>query len=760
MGEITIPYKSRKWADLLHSSTKRWNVLVLHRRAGKTTAALNHLQRDAIRIKESRYAYIAPTYKMAKFVAWDMVKKYSRVVPNIDYNEAELTVRYPNNSKLTLFGAEDPNRLRGLGFNGVALDEYSQQPSNIFSEVISKTLADKLGYAIWIGTPQGKNEFYRIYNESKNNEDFLSLFRTIDDTLRDEEGETIDNLRVALEDDRKLVNRGLMTEDEFQQEWYCFPDFTPIITFNGLKQIKDIKVGEFVLTHTNRWRKVLNVLIREYNGELIKVYSFGNYREPIICTPEHPIRICEPSKQKYQWKKAKDIKKGEFIVYPKIIGNKIISEELAEIIAWFIAEGSTDKNRVNFTLNKKEVDYIADICYLAQKLGYKVKRTYNKNCCNIRIADTKLVDFLQTNCGSGAENKKIPFNLIGGYEKLVYKILINGDGCRIKNKKEVFDSFTTISKILAYQFQLLTHSLGKTAGITKRKNQNNIILGRKCDVQDSYNVQVRKGGLKLINTKYSVIGKIDKIEKENYIGNVYNLTTQYDNSYTAFGREVHNCSFEASIKGSYYSKELAMARAQGRIKLVPYDKQLLVHTAWDLGVGENIAVGFFQRLHNELRLIDYWEGTNDEGISYAISIVKNKGYTYGKHFAPHDIEAKELMSGKSRKETAGSLGLEFSVVPKLSVDDGINAVRIIFPRLWISEQTCKYFIDAISQYRREWNDKMGMFNEKPLHDWTSHSADMLRYAAISENEMVNEFDSKKVLEIERIKQERKSQWMT
>ena len=438
MAITVIPYKSLHWAELLHNSTKRWNVLVLHRRAGKTTASLNHLQRDALRKPNSRYAYIAPTYKMAKFVAWDMIKKYSIMIPGVKYNEVELTVKYPNGSKLTLFGAEDPGRLRGLGFNGVALDEYSQQPPNIFSEVISKTLADNLGYAIWLGTPMGKNEFYRIYEESKNNPDFLSVFRTIDDTLKNEEGEMIENLRLALEDDRKLVAQNLITEDEFQQEWYN--------------------------------------------------------------------------------------------------------------------------------------------------------------------------------------------------------------------------------------------------------------------------------------------------------------------------------SFEAAIKGSYYSKELAIARVRGRIKIIPQDKQLLVHTAWDLGVGENIAVGFFQRISNELRLIDYWEGTNDEGITTAISIVKNKGYTYGKHFAPHDIEARELTTGKSRKETATSLGLEFSVVPKLSVDEGINAVRLIFPRLWIDEQKCKYFIDAISQYRREWDEKRGMFKEVPLHNWASHSADRLRYAALSENEMTNEMNVGRIMEIHKVREEYKSEW--
>lgn len=142
---IEIPYQPRQWAEHLYNSVKRWIVLVLHRRAGKTTAVLNHLQRDCIRIAESQFAYLGPTYKQSKRVAWDIVKKISRDIPGIQYNESELTVRYPNNSKLILVGSDNPDSLRGIALWGVGFDEYSQQPSNIFSEIISKALADHLG---------------------------------------------------------------------------------------------------------------------------------------------------------------------------------------------------------------------------------------------------------------------------------------------------------------------------------------------------------------------------------------------------------------------------------------------------------------------------------------------------------------------------------------------------------------------------------------------------------------------------------------
>ena len=420
---ITIPYQPRTWAHNLHSSDKRWIILVLHRRAGKTTAVLNHLQRDCLRITESQFAYIGPTYKQSKRVAWDIAKKISRDIPGVQYNESELTIKYPNGSKLILVGSDNPDSLRGLALWGVGFDEYSQQPSNIFSEIISKALADHLGYAIFFGTPKGKNEFHRIYQAALKNPEWTVVFKTIDDSLRDESGKTIENLRVALEDDRKLVAQGLMTEDEFNQEWYC--------------------------------------------------------------------------------------------------------------------------------------------------------------------------------------------------------------------------------------------------------------------------------------------------------------------------------SFEAAIKGAYYAQQLADARKQGRIKLVPYDPSLKVHMVSDLGVGQNFATGFYQKSGGETRMIDYWQGSNKDGIPQAVKAAKEKPYIYGRWFLPHDAEAASIDTGKTRVTTVKELwpNIDVSVIPRLSVDDGISRGRMMFSHLWIDETNCQQFLDYIAQYRQEWDEDKGMFKEKPLHDFTSHAADVHRGAAVIEDQMSNENES-------------------
>ena len=414
---IEIDYLPRNWSLALHDSQKRWIVAVLHRRAGKTTAALNHLQRSAILIPKSNWAYIGPTYKQAKRIAWKIIKNASSTIPGIKYNEAELKIIYPNGSELALYGADNPDSLRGLALWGVVFDEYSQQSPEIFSEIITKCLADHLGYAIFIGTFKGKNHFYRLYEEAKKDAAWLAIFKTIEESFVNETGEVIENLKVALEDDKKLVAQGLMTQEEFDQEWYC--------------------------------------------------------------------------------------------------------------------------------------------------------------------------------------------------------------------------------------------------------------------------------------------------------------------------------AAEAAIKGAYYAKELAEARKSKRITAVPYDKVLLVHTVWDLGVGQNIAVGFYQGVGRERHMIDFWKGKESEGIADAIAIVKNKGYIYGKHFAPHDAEGREISTGKTRVEFAETFKIKFDIVKKIPVDDGINAGRLFFQRLWIDEQKCQYFLDSISQYRQEWDEDRGMFTEKPYHDWSSHGADIHRYASIVAEEMDN-----------------------
>jgi hypothetical protein len=248
--EVNIPYKPRIWARPFHACLKRFMALVLHRRVGKTTSVINHHQRyamdDALERRRllylkpdlspahlaelvrppggRQYAHILPTYNQAERVAWKMLQHYARPIPGIKANQSKLSIQYPTGHSLQLFGADNPDSLRGLAFSGVSFDEYSQQPQNIYSEIISKALADHLGYAIFLGTIKGKDQLYETHAAAVQSENWFALWQDVDKSLQTEDGITIQLLEQAMADDREQIALGLMTQDEYDQEWFLSAD--------------------------------------------------------------------------------------------------------------------------------------------------------------------------------------------------------------------------------------------------------------------------------------------------------------------------------------------------------------------------------------------------------------------------------------------------------------------------------------------------------------------------------------------------------
>jgi len=434
--ECIVPYKPRTWARPFHQSTHRFSVLILHRRAGKTTAVINHHQRAATddawerrRLLALRpdlapadletlmhppggrhYGHVMPQRNQAKLVVWDRLKYYAGVIPGVKFNESELLVRYPTGHKVQLFGADDPDSLRGPAFSGLSFDEYSQQSANIFSEVLSKALGDHLGYAIFIGTIKGKDHLYQTWAAAQTAPDWFALWQDVDASIATEDDITVQVLQHAMDDERKLIAQGLITLDEFEQEWFL----------------------------------------------------------------------------------------------------------------------STD----------------------------------------------------------------------------------------------------------------------------------------------------------------------------------------------------------AAIKGQWFVTELRAAKDEGRITTVPYDPLLPVDTDWDLGVDDATAIWFSQSLRSgEVRLIDYYEATG-EGLPHYLHVLQDKPYVYGTHWAPHDIQVRELGSGKSRLEVAAGLGLKFKVTPSISVIDGIQAARLLFGRCWFDATKTAPGLEALRHYRKRYNTVMQEFTSTPIHDAASHGADALRGLAV------------------------------
>lgn len=403
--KLVIPYCPREAFEGFHNRLQRWACLVLHRRAGKTVSGINDLIKASLtcKLQDPHFAYIAPYRSQAKSVAWDYLKRYSEPVRK-SANEAELKVTLLNGGRISLFGADNADAMRGLYFDGVFLDEYGDYRPSVWGNVIRPTLSDRQGWAVFSGTPKGKNQFWEVAEIARK-------------------------------------------------------------------------------------------------------------------SPEH----------------------------------------------WFYLELPASRSGL---LPQEE----------------------------LRAAQAQL------------------------------------------------------SK------------------------------------------------------------------------------DQYDQEY--------ECSFEAAILGAFYGVEMRELSMAGRITRVPYDPNIPVYTAWDIGWRDDTAIWFYQMVRGEIHIIDYYaaSGQDIEGLA---SLILSKPYKYKKHYLPHDARAKTLAAaGKSIiEQLAHFLDIKnLAIVPELSVQDGIQAVRAMLPRTWFNESTCEEGIEALRQYQREYDEDKKAFRNTPRHDWTSHPADAFRMLAVAYRE--------------------------
>lgn len=194
---------------------------------------------------------------------------------------------------------------------------------------------------------------------------------------------------------------------------------------------------------------------------------------------------------------------------------------------------------------------------------------------------------------------------------------------------------------------------------------------------------------------------------------------------------------DPQIEGGYYTLAMAQARRDHRITSVPHDPSLKVFTVWDLGIGEQLVGLFFQKTKGgEIHLIDSWQGQNSDALPQAIAMLQlrqyERGYIYGRHFAPHDSTRREVATGQTVIESARRLGVEFEKIDLIPITQRIDRCLMMFPRLYIDENKCESTISALLQYRREWDEKRLDWKEQPVHDWASHFSDALSYASLVE----------------------------
>lgn len=396
-----------------HIRTQRWAAMVCHRRAGKTVGCVADLVLDAKHTKkqDARFAYVAPQFNQAKDVAWIYVKRLTADIQGVELNESELRADFPNGARVRLYGADNPDRLRGLYLDGCILDEYADMRPSVWGEVIRPMLMDRQGWAAFIGTPKGRNEFFRVYDRAKSDTRWFSLLL-------------------------KASESGLISQQELDE---ASEELTP----------------------------------EQYEQEL-------------------------------------------------------------------------------------------------------------------------------------------------------------------------------------------------------------------------------------------------------------------------------ECSFDAAIVGAYYGKELVQAEREGRIKPeLEYDPYSPVHTAWDLGVGDDTAIWFFQCLGPHIYVLDYYESRNMAADHYC-KVVQGKPWYTDKSIAyvPHDAKVREwAMEGhadgkaKQRIEVLYEKKMRPSIVKQHNEMDGINAVRLLLPRMWFDASKCAAAIETLRQFQTDYDEKLRKFKDNPRDDWTNHCADAFRYMAMAHREM-------------------------
>jgi len=203
-------------------------------------------------------------------------------------------------------------------------------------------------------------------------------------------------------------------------------------------------------------------------------------------------------------------------------------------------------------------------------------------------------------------------------------------------------------------------------------------------------------------------------------------------------QQEYETDFSAALVGAFFGVEMREAEQQGRITHVPHDPNLPVFSGWDLGFRDDTAIWFYQVARGEIRVIDFYavSGANIHDIA---EVVRGKPYRYAKHYLPHDARAKSLQTGKSIiEQLAAQLDIsKLAVVPDIGVQNGIQAVRMMLPRVWFDASKCNEGIEALRQYQREYDEDKRAYRASPRHDWTSHPSDAFRMVAVSWSEVAD-----------------------
>lgn len=230
---IDLGYRARRQFIPFHSRRERWACLVAHRRAGKTVACVADINDHALRCtkQDGRFAYVAPYYVQAKDAAWTYLKRFALPVPGAEINESELRVDYKHNgARIRIYGADNYDRMRGGYFDGVILDEYGDMHPAAWPEVIRPMLADRKGWAVFIGTPKGRNDFHAVHERAKADPAWFEM------VLRASESGLIDDEEIE-------AIRAELTPEQFEQEMECSFDAAILGAYYGKEIVEAERAG-------------------------------------------------------------------------------------------------------------------------------------------------------------------------------------------------------------------------------------------------------------------------------------------------------------------------------------------------------------------------------------------------------------------------------------------------------------------------------------------------------------------------------------
>ena len=195
-------------------------------------------------------------------------------------------------------------------------------------------------------------------------------------------------------------------------------------------------------------------------------------------------------------------------------------------------------------------------------------------------------------------------------------------------------------------------------------------------------------------------------------------------------------------EGAIYRHEVERLYSENRVRPVPYDPLLKVHTVWDLGWNDSMTIGFWQRSGAEVRCIDYIEDSHHT-LDWYVAQIEKRDYRWGSDFIPHDGKARNTQTGKSTEEALRAMGRRVVVLPQTGIEEGIKSARMMFPRVYFDVDKTARLLECLKRYRRAINQQTQEPNS-PLHDEFSHGADCFRYAGMCVEQMANNEHSAKL----------------